>query len=76
MSRPLKYIEGPVIKTIAELADHISAGRYIINRQTKQRIHPGWACSWQFRMCLDGIKRRAFAQALRNPDHPDNKEMS
>lgn len=74
MSRPLKYLEGDPITTIAEFAAVMEARQYIIHRHTKQRINPGWAGSWQFRVVMDGVRKQIFAHALRNPEHPDFQE--
>lgn len=71
MSRPLKYIEGDPITSMNEIAEAIEAGQYIIQRRTKQRINPGWAGSWQFRMVVDGVRKQIFARAIPNPKHPD-----
>lgn len=74
MSRPLKYLEGPPITSMDELADQIETGGYIIEATTKQRIHPGWAASWQLRMCLNSIRNRRLLRAIPNPEHPHHKE--
>lgn len=74
--RPLKYVEGEPIETMNALAEQIAAGGYLIERTTKQRIHPGWAASWQFSMCMNAIRRRSLLRAIPNPEHPDNKEPS
>lgn len=76
MPRPLKYLEGRPIRSLDELNDVIAAGGYIIHTLTFQRIHPGWAASWQFRMCADLIRKGLLLRAIPNPDHPDNKEKS
>ena len=74
MSRPLKYLEGSPISTIAEFDAIIRAGHYLINRNTKQRIHPGWAGSWQYRIAANTVRRGVLLRAIPNPKHPDNKE--
>lgn len=74
MARTLKYLEGDPIKSIEEFSAEIEAGRYLIARQTKQRIHPGWAASWQFRMCLQAVRNRTLLRAIPNLDHPDSKK--
>lgn len=73
MGRPLKYLEGAPIETIEEFAAEIQAGRYLIVRETKQRVHPSWAASWQFRMALHAVQRRSLLRTRPNPEHPDNK---
>lgn len=69
--RPLKYIEGKPITTMDEFSEVMEARQYIIHRLTKQRINPGWAASWQFRMCMDGVRKQLFAHAIPNPENPD-----
>lgn len=73
MPRPLKYIEGPPIRSMEEFAQHIEAGGYFIQLWTKQRIHPGWAASWHFRDCLRAVRGGSLLRAVPNPDHPDNQ---
>ncbi|WP_238368253.1 hypothetical protein [Mesobacterium pallidum] len=65
--QPKKYIEGPPIETMGELADLIESGRYIIIRNTGQRVHPGWAGSWQLSMAMRAIRSRNLLRALDNP---------
>lgn len=74
MPRQLKFVEGPVIKTMDEFTAHVANGGYLIHRLTKQRIHPGWAMSWQFRQCFKGVQMGVFRIALPNPEHPAFKK--
>lgn len=75
MARTLKYLNGPLIGSMDELAKHIEAGGYLIVASTGQRVHPSWASSWQFRMCWNAIKRGGLRKARPNPEHPDHKEI-
>jgi hypothetical protein len=76
MARPLKYLEGPPILSLNELHDQLKSGRYIIDARTGQRVHPGWAESWQLRMAAASVERGLLLRAIPNPDHPDNKETT
>lgn len=76
MARPLKYLEGSTIRSMDEFADLIRAGHYVIDRRSGQRVNPGWAASWQFRMAMNAIREGHILRAIPNPEHPDNKETT
>lgn len=74
MSRPTKYLPGPPIQTLADFDLLLRSGRYIIDARSGQRVNPGWAGSWQYRMVSNLIAQGRLLRALPNPEHPDNQE--
>ncbi len=74
MPRPLKYVPGDVIPSMAALVEELEGNRFVIVKTTGQRVHPGWAASWQLNVAMNAIRSRSLLYAIPNPDHPDNKD--
>lgn len=72
MSRPRKYIKGPVIVELMVVINEVIAGRYVFMGDRPK--HPSFVTSMQLQTVRQITHRGNFSFALPNLDHPNHQK--
>jgi len=68
MARPRKYRKGPLIGSMCELSNELSAQRWVY--WGKRPVHPAWLGSMHWFTLRQIVMRNQFHYAIRNEQEP------
>jgi hypothetical protein len=72
MSRPRKFIMGPVVTDPLPILHEVLGGHYVFMNGVPK--HPSFVTSMQISTVALMANRGCFALAMPNPNHPQNKK--